>query len=266
MPFQGRCSICHVVRLVSVNRKLGEYCCNTCYIREFQPRWRCAGCGEERRASYVVDAEAGTRLCATCYHNQIHTATCSRCGKPDAPIHHRAGRHPICTECYHLHFQRPRRADRKGPTEHQRAALAEMKEIASERGGWCLSKKYEDSQTRLRWRCRQEHEWEAIPTSVKQGTWCAACAGIAPGTIEQMHALAAARRGQCLSTLYLHGRIGLRWRCAEGTRVDHDTGERQGRPVVPRLRRHQTPLHRRDAGARPGARRGVPVARVRAPQ
>ena len=205
-----------MVRLVSVNRKLGEYCCNTCYIREFQPRWRCAGCGEERRASYVVDAEVGTRLCATCYHNQIHTATCSRCGKPDAPIHHRAGRHPICTECYHLHFQRPRRADRKGPTEHQRAALAEMKEIASERGGWCLSKKYEDSQTRLRWRCRQKHEWEAIPTSVKQGTWCAACAGIAPGTIEQMHALAAAQRGQCLSTLYLHGRIGLRWRCAEG--------------------------------------------------
>jgi hypothetical protein len=217
MPFQGRCKFCREVRLVSLNRKLGEYCCNTCYIRHLQPRWRCAGCGEERRASYVVDAEAGTRLCATCYQSQIHTATCARCGKPDAPIHHRAVHHrPICTECYHLLYQRPRRAGRDGPTEHQRAALVEMQEIASERGGWCLSTRYEDSQTRLRWRCRQNHEWEAIPISVTQGSWCGACAGVVPGTLEQMHALAAERGGQCLSTRYRHGRVKLQWRCAEG--------------------------------------------------
>ena len=62
------------------------------------------------------------------------------------------------------------------PTERH-TALTEMKELARLKGGWCLSNKYTNSQTHLRWRCRNGHEWQAAPSHIKHsGTWCATCA------------------------------------------------------------------------------------------
>ncbi|MBA3550301.1 MAG: hypothetical protein H0T76_27820 [Nannocystis sp.] len=91
-----------------------------------------------------------------------------------------------------------------------------MKQLARERGGWCLSNQYDRAQSPLRWRCQRLHEWDARPAFVKQGTWCPVCGGVIPATIEQMHAMAAERGGQCLSTDYLNGLVKLRWRCAAG--------------------------------------------------
>lgn len=217
MPFEGLCNFCHKRRMVAVNRKTGANCCNTCYIRHFQPRWRCAGCGSVRQARFVVDEEAGVRLCAACYASQINTATCSECGAKDAPIHHRsAAGKPICTVCYHENHQRRRRVGRSEPTEHQRDALAEMKRIATERGGWCLSDTYEDAQTPLRWRCRYKHEWESAPVTIKQGAWCSACSGTARLSIEMMRELAAERGGECLSPVYKSLQVALRWMCSKG--------------------------------------------------
>jgi hypothetical protein len=48
-------------------------------------------------------------------------------------------------------------------------------EIAASRGGECLSAKYISSTTKMRWKCAKGHEWEAIPSSVKVGSWCAIC-------------------------------------------------------------------------------------------
>jgi len=58
--------------------------------------------------------------------------------------------------------------------------LLEMKHLARSRNGWCLSTDYVNGHTRLRWRCRNGHEWLATAESVKNaGTWCATCgAGI----------------------------------------------------------------------------------------
>src|SRR5690606_12193931 len=137
---------CNRKRMVARNRETGEFCCNNCYVKLFQPRWSCAGCGSVRQARYVIDPAAGTRYCAKCYASEILTATCSECGAADARVHLRSedGK-AICAGCYHLHHARERRADRTEPTEHQRAALLEMLRIARERGGWCLSTAYEDS-------------------------------------------------------------------------------------------------------------------------
>ena len=57
--------------------------------------------------------------------------------------------------------------------------LGQMQVLARTRGGKCLSTKYVNTKTKLRWRCAEGHEWEAAPSSVKnQGTWCPVCARI----------------------------------------------------------------------------------------
>ena len=54
--------------------------------------------------------------------------------------------------------------------------LEELKALAKQRGGQCLSKEYINNRTKLKWRCRLGHEWEATPTNLKNGAWCPKCA------------------------------------------------------------------------------------------
>ncbi len=58
----------------------------------------------------------------------------------------------------------------------KKLTIEEMQEIAMHRGGRCLSKQYEGGKVKLEWQCRQEHEWSAIPNSIKRGRWCPVCA------------------------------------------------------------------------------------------
>lgn len=60
----------------------------------------------------------------------------------------------------------------------QSLTIEEMKSIARERGGYCLSEEYVNSHTKLTWKCGICGKvWKATPTSVKgsknrKGTWC----------------------------------------------------------------------------------------------
>jgi hypothetical protein len=53
----------------------------------------------------------------------------------------------------------------------------EMQGLARERGGECLSTEYpKGTKKRIRWRCREGHEWESAPAAVKHaGAWCPIC-------------------------------------------------------------------------------------------
>jgi len=53
--------------------------------------------------------------------------------------------------------------------------IQEMQELAAERGGKCLSKKYINSHTRIKWQCEKGHQWESTPVSIKRGSWCPDC-------------------------------------------------------------------------------------------
>ena len=53
--------------------------------------------------------------------------------------------------------------------------IEQMQALAQQRNGVCLSIRYVNNQTKLRWRCSEGHEWEAVPNSVKIGTWCPRC-------------------------------------------------------------------------------------------
>jgi hypothetical protein len=59
--------------------------------------------------------------------------------------------------------------------ENNKLSIKEMKKIASDRGGTCLSSKYVDGKTKLKWRCSNGHEWMGIPESIKFGRWCPEC-------------------------------------------------------------------------------------------
>ena len=51
-----------------------------------------------------------------------------------------------------------------------------LRQIAHGKGGHCLSTKYINARTKLLWRCRYGHTWEATSNSIKNDqSWCPAC-------------------------------------------------------------------------------------------
>lgn len=57
-------------------------------------------------------------------------------------------------------------------------SIDDMRKIAKERGGECLSRKYINIKTKIKWRCKEGHEWEATPNNIKNNhSWCPYCRG-----------------------------------------------------------------------------------------
>jgi hypothetical protein len=50
-----------------------------------------------------------------------------------------------------------------------------MQEIATKKGGKCISDEYVNSSTKLRWECGRGHIWDAAPSDIKRGKWCPEC-------------------------------------------------------------------------------------------
>ena len=104
----------------------------------------------------------------------------------------------------------------KKSAEAQKLTITEMQQIAIARGGICLSTKYTNINTKLKWECREGHQWEATPGNIKSGKWCRKCAGLEKLTIEEMQEIAKARGGKCVSSKYKGANTLLKWECAEG--------------------------------------------------
>ena len=67
--------------------------------------------------------------------------------------------HTWCPEC-------------SGKKKH---SIDDMRALAKTHEGYCLSKTYINSRTKLRWRCKKGHEWMTEPGIVLQGHWCRMC-------------------------------------------------------------------------------------------
>lgn len=103
--------------------------------------------------------------------------------------------------------------------------LADMRKLARERGGDCLSAEYVNSTQKLRWRCAQGHIWLAAGNDVRNsGSWCPRCAGVARRSLDDAKKAAADRGGVCLSESYTNKRSRLRWRCANGHEWEASAG------------------------------------------
>ena len=93
--------------------------------------------------------------------------------------------------------------------------IDEMRKIAKEREGECLSDIYINNHTKLRWKCKNDHEWQATANRIKNGTWCPICSSNLL-TIEEMQKIAEKNNGKCLSIEYINNKIKLKWKCSEG--------------------------------------------------
>jgi len=100
-----------------------------------------------------------------------------------------------------------------------------MHALARQHDGECVSTTYTDISTKLRWRCSENHEWDAVPSPIRKGTWCPFCAGKriwSPGLtheeagLERCRSIATEHGGKCLSLVYVNTSTKVRWCCDQG--------------------------------------------------
>jgi hypothetical protein len=66
---------------------------------------------------------------------------------------------------------------RRCAVDARRLTIEDMRTLAAQRGGVCLSTEYVDKETKLTWQCHRGHVWQARPASVRNGGhWCPSCA------------------------------------------------------------------------------------------
>src|SRR3989344_7524931 len=99
----------------------------------------------------------------------------------------------------------------------KKLTIEEMRILASQKGGRCLSPQYVNQRVLLEWECKEGHRWLARPASIRNSNvWCPECSGKKKGTIEEMRQIAETRGGKCLSSEYKNKDIKLEWQCAKG--------------------------------------------------
>lgn len=96
--------------------------------------------------------------------------------------------------------------------------LEKLNQIAVDRNGELLSNEYINNITKLKWKCNIcQYTWEALPGSVKNGSWCSSCVkNNQKLTIKEMHDIAISRGGKCLSDKYINLNTKLLWQCKCG--------------------------------------------------
>ncbi len=106
----------------------------------------------------------------------------------------------------------------------QKWTIEDCRKAAAEKGGICLSKTYEGANKFMWWRCREGHEWQTYPNSVKNcGAWCPQCAHISRRLcLEDCQNFAANKGGACLSEEYKGSGINIWWKCDQ---EQHDPWE-----------------------------------------
>ena len=98
--------------------------------------------------------------------------------------------------------------------------LDDMKKWAIERGGVCLSKRFKNRESKLRWKCAEGHIFEYSPIMIQRGSWCMKCKTLKnrSKSLELMRKWAAKREGKCLSTTYIDNEAPIKWECKNGHR------------------------------------------------
>jgi hypothetical protein len=105
-----------------------------------------------------------------------------------------------------------------------RPTIKDMRKIAGERKGTCLSSDYTDAHSKLEWRCHKGHKWMASPSAIKRGSWCPSCFRDRLskvkriGPVEVLIKLAARHEGALRSEANMGSREKHEWECKEGHR------------------------------------------------
>ena len=88
---------------------------------------------------------------------------------------------------------------------------------AASYGGQCILSGHMTFRTRLSWKCRFGHVWQATARSILlRRSWCPVCAGNLPIGLPRLQAHAASLDGECLATFYRNAKTKVLWRCGHG--------------------------------------------------
>jgi hypothetical protein len=102
---------------------------------------------------------------------------------------------------------------------YKKKTITDMFQLAKSKGGECLSNEYVSAHSKLKWRCKEQHTWEATPNSIARGRWCAACSGRKKKTFIDMHQLATNLKLICLlpkTSEYISAKQKIKWKCSKG--------------------------------------------------
>lgn len=106
--------------------------------------------------------------------------------------------------------------------ESSRLGIAVAQKYAHSNNGKCLSEKYQNSKTPLKWKCKNNHSWSASFEQVKRSKWCSKCRRenftLRRRTYEfiLLTSIAKKRGGQLISSSYVDATKKLKWNCKEG--------------------------------------------------
>lgn len=100
----------------------------------------------------------------------------------------------------------------------KKLTILHMNKMARKRGGKCLSNSYINAHSKLLWQCAKGHQWLAMPNNIQQGKWCPFCSGHVRLTVDEMHKIAKAHGGKCISNTYVNTQTKLLWECRHGHR------------------------------------------------
>jgi len=95
-------------------------------------------------------------------------------------------------------------------------ALNNIREIAEQKNGKCLSDSYYGSKEKLEFQCANGHVWSTLPGSIISGSWCVRCTGTHKKTIEEVVNIGRKIKLSCLSESYINNHTKLDWKCSCG--------------------------------------------------
>ena len=95
-----------------------------------------------------------------------------------------------------------------------RYSIKDVQKLAEAKGGKCLSTVYVNAQTKYKFLCAKGHKFSSVYSDIQQGCWCPYCAGKRK-TIKDVHKLAEAKGGKCLSTEYIKAKSQYNFICSK---------------------------------------------------
>lgn len=79
--------------------------------------------------------------------------------------------------------------------------ISDLQKLADKREGQALAKSYINSRTKIPWRCKYGHNFDASTENVRAGKWCPICGGMRKSILATQN-MALRKGGKCLSEIY----------------------------------------------------------------
>jgi hypothetical protein len=98
---------------------------------------------------------------------------------------------------------------------NQKLTLGHVKKYCQNKKGDCLSKTYENNQTKMLFTCELGHKWKAMFKDIQVGDWCPDCSKNKKIDEQVLHDHAESKNGECLIKKgeYKNNATPIPWKC-----------------------------------------------------